>query len=149
MHERHVSGLPVVDNDSHIYGMITEADIMRYLYPFPVGEGAPKRASSGERQNRGIVRWFLESADYESSSEAYQKVKTTAVSEVMTKDVHAASPGDGLGHVVRLMQEKGVNRIPIVEKGRLVGIVARSDVVRMAAGGPQKKPAPAPAAGYR
>lgn len=149
MHREHVSGLPVVDQDLHVLGIVTEADIMRFLYPFPQRDESSRASTSGERQNRGLVRWFLESADYEKTSETYRKMGSTAVMEVMTKTVVTGEPEDGIGHLVRLMQERQINRVPIVAAGRLAGIVARSDVVRLASGSPKRKHAVIPEAGYR
>ncbi|HLF06735.1 MAG TPA: CBS domain-containing protein [Thermoplasmata archaeon] len=149
MHKEHVSGLPVADQDHHVYGIVTEADIMRFLYPFPAAAEGKRSAATGERQNRGLVRWFLESADYEKNAETYRKMQSTPVSELMTKTVVSGSPDDGIGHLVRLMQERQINRVPILDNGRLVGIVARSDVVRLASGGAKKKQTLIPEAGYR
>jgi len=54
------------------------------------------------------------------------------VKDVMTKDVVAVSPTDSAVHVAKLMIEKKVNRIPVVENLKVVGIVTRYDLIRAA-----------------
>jgi signal-transduction protein with cAMP-binding, CBS, and nucleotidyltransferase domain len=49
--------------------------------------------------------------------------------EFMTKNVIFLSPDDELSKLVKLLNEKDINRIPIVDKGKLVGIITRADVV--------------------
>jgi CBS domain-containing protein len=55
------------------------------------------------------------------------------VQEVMTKDVVVVSPTDSAVQVAKLMMEKKINRIPVVENDKLVGIVTRGDLIRAAA----------------
>jgi CBS domain-containing protein len=55
------------------------------------------------------------------------------VRDVMTSEVVILSPTDSAIHVAKLMVEKNVNRIPVVEDGKLVGIVTRGDLIRAAA----------------
>jgi CBS domain-containing protein len=52
------------------------------------------------------------------------------VSSAMSKDVHSCTPEDSIGHAVRLMDQKQVRRIPVVDSGRLVGFLALADIAR-------------------
>ncbi len=54
------------------------------------------------------------------------------VKDVMTKDVVTVSPTDSAVHVAKLMIEKKVNRIPVVEDLKVVGIVTRYDLIKAA-----------------
>ena len=45
--------------------------------------------------------------------------------------LHAVSPDDDLRNVLRVMAEQDVNQVPVVEDGRLVGMIARSDILRL------------------
>ncbi|HUJ91026.1 MAG TPA: CBS domain-containing protein [Syntrophorhabdales bacterium] len=60
-------------------------------------------------------------------------IEDEVVRDVMTAEVVVISPTDSATHVARLMIEKGINRIPVVEDGKLVGIVTRGDLIRAAA----------------
>ena len=60
-------------------------------------------------------------------------IQEKIVSDVMTKEVAVISPTDSATYVAKLMVEKKINRIPVVENGKLVGIVTRGDLIRAAA----------------
>jgi CIC family chloride channel protein len=60
-------------------------------------------------------------------------IEDEVVRDVMTGEVVVISPTDSATHVARLMIEKRINRIPVVEDGKLVGIVTRGDLIRAAA----------------
>ncbi|MEM2657522.1 MAG: CBS domain-containing protein, partial [Archaeoglobaceae archaeon] len=53
------------------------------------------------------------------------------VEEVMSKEVITLSPKDRAFEAFRLMSERGIGRIPVVEDGKLVGIVSRSDLMKI------------------
>jgi len=59
-------------------------------------------------------------------------IQDVAVKDVMTSDIVVVSPTDSATHVARLMVEKKINRIPVVENGKLVGIVTRGDLIKAA-----------------
>ena len=59
-------------------------------------------------------------------------IQDAMVKDVMTSDVVVVSPTDSATHVARLMVEKKINRIPVVEDGKLVGIVTRGDLIKAA-----------------
>ncbi len=60
-------------------------------------------------------------------------IQDMMVKDVMTGDVVVVSPTDSATQVARLMVEKRINRIPVVENGKLVGIVTRGDLIKAAA----------------
>lgn len=60
-------------------------------------------------------------------------IQDVVVQDVMTKDVISVSPTDSAVQVARLMIEKKINRIPVVEAEKVVGIVTRGDLIRAAA----------------
>lgn len=57
------------------------------------------------------------------------EARQVRVSEIMTREVLTASPGTPLGRAVSLMAEKRIRRLPVVENGRLVGIVTATDIL--------------------
>ena len=60
-------------------------------------------------------------------------IQDVIVKDVMTKEVVVVSPTDSATYVAKLMVEKKINRIPVVEDGKLAGIVTRGDLIRAAA----------------
>lgn len=53
---------------------------------------------------------------------------------VMSKEVHTCSASDSIGHAVRVMAEKQVRRLPVIEEGKLVGLISLADVAQKIAG---------------
>lgn len=111
MLERRVSGVPVVDADGHVVGVISEADVIR-------GE-------TGGTGGQGMIARARAIADAVALS-----IPRTAA-EAMTSPAVTITPDKTVMEAAHQIAERGVNRLPVVdEAGKLVGIIARADVVR-------------------
>jgi CBS domain-containing protein len=113
-----ISGLPVVDADGILLGLVTEADLVsREAY-------APER-----RRPLGLVADYLRNRD----PVWLRKASGTTALEIMTHVVTTASPDDELRVAARRLLESGYKRLPVVATdGRLAGIVSRRDVLALA-----------------
>lgn len=110
------SGLPVVDSHGSLVGMLTEGDLLR-------------RAETGTATRLPAWReWF---AGPGRSAGRYVRTHARKVGEIMTTPVISALPDSELTEIVALMQSRRIKRVPVVEGGRLVGIVSRADLVRV------------------
>ena len=116
-----VSGLPVVDADGKVVGVITDRDLIVYSQKLKV---IPLVDYSG---------WILpynfipESAFYEKNSSLFSRTK---VEEVMSKRAVTVKEDTSWYDVVNLMKRHSINRIPVVdEKGKLKGIITRTDLL--------------------
>ena len=119
--DRNISAVPVVDSAGRLLGLISEGDLLR-------------RVETGTARRR--KRWLeLFVQDWQLASEYLRSHGRTA-EEVMTTELVAAAPEAPLAEVVDLMERHGVKRIPIVEDGRLVGLITRADLVRALATAP-------------
>lgn len=107
-----VSGLPVVDAEGHVVGVLSEADIV-------AKEGAPHRRD-------GILGWLLEPAD----PWLEERLLATSVEDAMTAPALTIEPDRTVTEAATVMTEEGVNRLPVVEDGQLLGLVTRADLVR-------------------
>ena len=109
MIEAGISGLPVTD-DGNLVGIITEADFVK------------TEADRRKKQRAGLLRFFTDSggpADTERT-----------VGDVMTPDVLTLSPDTDHAEAARMMQSEGVKRLPVVDNGKLVGLVSRTDMLK-------------------
>ena len=110
-----ISGLPVVDDQKNLVGMITEKDIIRMALPKYV-------------EKLGSLANTFDMAPFAKTLAAADKV---LVKEIMRKDVITATVDTSVPEVARIMIVKRIRRIPILDQeGRLVGIIARHDIVR-------------------
>ncbi|HTV87660.1 MAG TPA: CBS domain-containing protein [Stellaceae bacterium] len=115
MVQRRISGLPVVDAAGTVVGIVTEGDLLR-------------RAELGtERRHRRWLEFIISPGRLASE---YAGAHARKVGQVMTEDVISVGPQDPLDAAVRLMQRRHVKRLPVIDGGRLVGIVSRADLVR-------------------
>lgn len=110
-----VSGLPVIDDDGTLLGIVTEADLVtREAY-------GPDR-----RRPLGLIVDYLRDRD----PAWVRKASATTAADLMTRVVTTASPDDEVRVTARRMLESGRKRLPVVgSDGRLVGIVSRRDVL--------------------
>jgi CBS domain-containing protein len=122
--ENHVSGLPVVDKGK-VVGLVSETDIIK-LFKMPEFSNdlwLPSPFEIIEIPIRNLVR-------LEETKKALENMKMRPVRDIMTKTVHAISPEDSLEDASGIMVKYNVNRLPVIKNGELVGIVARSDIIR-------------------
>ncbi|MFO1057730.1 MAG: CBS domain-containing protein [Dongiaceae bacterium] len=115
MLDKGISGLPVVDAAGALVGIVTEGDFLR-------------RAELGTERRR--PRWLELLASPGRIAADYVQSHGRRVAEVMTPDVAAVAEDTPLPELVRLMEHHRVKRLPVLRDGRLVGLVARADLLR-------------------
>lgn len=115
MLDNHLSGLPVVDRQGHLVGMLTEGDLMR-------------RAELGtERKHPHWLEFILGPGRL---AQEYVDTHGRRVEEVMTADVVSIDKSMPLKEAVTLMEGRHIKRLPVLDHGRLVGIISRADLLR-------------------
>lgn len=113
VHHR-VSGLPVVNDQGRVIGMITEGDLMR-------------RTETSTAPHAGWLAAFLSPGHV---AQDYVRSHGRKVDELIRGDVIAVTPDASLAEVVATMESRRVRRVPVIDgDGRLVGIIARTDLV--------------------
>jgi len=109
-----VSGLPVTDADGAIVGIVTEGDLLH-------------RSETGTAARHS--RWLELLVGPGRLARDYVHAHARKVGEIMTTKVVSAEPGTELSEVVKLMEAHRVKRLPIIDGGRLVGILSRANLV--------------------
>ena len=119
MVENHISGLPVLDTTGKLVGMVTEGDFLR-------------RTEAGTEMRR--ARWLEFLIGPGRGANEYVRAHARKVEEVMSTDVASVTQDTGLREVVRLMEHRRIKRVAVVQNGKVVGIVSRSNLLRALAG---------------
>ncbi|HLY55316.1 MAG TPA: CBS domain-containing protein [Stellaceae bacterium] len=109
-----ISGLPVVDANGRLVGIVTEGDLLR------------RHEIGTERYS---PRW-IEAFRMPALAEAFTRAHGRKVSDVMTSPVVTADPEASLSEIVDAMEKRQVNRVPVLQGENLVGIVSRADLLR-------------------
>lgn len=123
--DREISGLPVVDVAGHVIGILSEQDIARVLGGSLLRLALHRSARTGP---------FLR--------EPRSDMSIRHARDIMTTPPVVGAPDTPLHVLANTMLERGINRVPIVEHGRLVGIVTRGDVLRAIMGHDQSGESP-------
>jgi CBS-domain-containing membrane protein len=120
-----ISAVPVVDREAKVIGIVSEGDLLRRG---EIGTAKPRR------------RWLNFFADRSGLAEDYVKAHGAKAADVMTPSPVVVAPETPISDVAELLEKNRIKRAPVVENGKLVGIVSRSNLVQALAS------APAPAA---
>ena len=125
-----VSGLPVMDGQGRVQGMVSEGDLMR-------------RAETGTADSPRS--WWLQLfGDEEKEARDYIKSHGATAGDVMTRGVTTIGPDEDIASVAMLLESKRIKRVPVLDGDRLVGIVSRADLLRgLATHGSPERTAPA------
>jgi len=113
--DRRISGVPVLDDEGGLLGVVSEADFLM------------KEQGADAVRHRRLARVFGESRE---SRSRLAKIGAVTAGEAMTVPAITIEPGRHISEAAALMTARGVNRLPVLEGGRLVGIVTRADLVR-------------------
>lgn len=117
--ERRIGGAPVVDDSGKLLGLLEDDDLIVQDAKIHV----PTVIS--------VLGAYIELPSQQSRMEKeLRKAVGTSVGDVMDTDPPTTSEDDTLETVATVMHERNVSRLPVVRDGRVVGIVARGDIVR-------------------
>ena len=114
MLQHHISGLPVIDKDGKLVGVLSEGDFLR------------RRETKTERRRSRWLEFLMGPGRIASE---YCHSHGSKVSEVMTTDVQTVDELASLEDIVELMERRRIKRVPVVCGGQLVGIVTRSNLM--------------------
>ena len=123
LRENKISGMPVLDGEK-LVGVVSESDLLRLLSVEEKEGGLwlPSPFEVFEVPFRDLVRW-------EKMHAALDDIPKKNVGNVMSRNLHEVGPEDSIEEAAGIMTRHRINRLPVVENGRLVGIVTRGDII--------------------
>jgi len=114
MMEHNISGVPIVDDGGAVVGIVSEGDLLRRV------EGA------ADRPRGRLARLFL--SEWPSTTDFIQQ-RGRRARDIMTRNVVTVPPDMSVGEIARLLEREHVKRVPVVDGGRLIGIVSRANLL--------------------
>jgi CBS-domain-containing membrane protein len=116
-----ISGVPVVDDAGSLFGIVTENDLI----------------SRNKRLHIPTVVSFLDAAIYLESSRKFEeevkRVAATKVGDICVRKVVTITEDTAVVDIATIMAEKKVHLLPVIEAGKVVGIVGKRDMVKAVA----------------
>ena len=118
MIEKGFNGLPVVDDDGRLVGIICQSDIIVQQKKLPL----PSYFT--------FLDGLISLRSIKSLEKEAQKIAATTVGDAMTPDPVSVSPDTSIETLAALMVDSNFHTLPVVEEGKLVGVVGKEDVLR-------------------
>ncbi|MBE6023612.1 MAG: CBS domain-containing protein [Cellulosilyticum sp.] len=116
--QNHVSGVPVLDKENHLVGMVTEKDLVTKEKGLNISSYMEFMASI----------FFIDGKLLRSVNK--KKIETLTAADVMSTPVYAVHLEATIEEIVSLMMNRHINRIPVIDKeNKLVGIIGRNDLL--------------------
>jgi len=116
--EKNISGVPVVDDEERVIGIVTEGDL--------IYRSKKLRIPTFFSILDGYV--FLEST--KTIEKQLKKMVGYRVEDVMTTEVISVEDDQTVEAVATIMTKEKINRVPVIKDNRLVGIISRRDIIR-------------------
>ncbi|MFH1323526.1 MAG: CBS domain-containing protein [Methanobacteriota archaeon] len=120
----HISGMPVIENEK-VVGIVSETDLLK-LFKTPdvsIDMILPSPFEIIEMPIRSVIR-------FEEFKKALEDIRMKPVRDIMKKKIYSISPDSTLEDASNIMVKHRVNRLPVIENEKLVGILVRSDIIR-------------------
>ncbi|MGR3179253.1 MAG: CBS domain-containing protein [Candidatus Anammoxibacter sp.] len=106
-----ISGIPIVDDENHIIGIISEKDVLRAMYP-----------SQAEYYEDPSCR------NFDEIEQRYANIISMNVEQIMNRNTITTSPDEPLLKASSTMLVRKIRRLPVLDNGKLVGIITQSDI---------------------
>ena len=113
--ENRISALPVIDTGGKVVGIVSEGDLVR-------------RVEAGTELRRS--HWLEWMVPNQTLAAEFVKSHSRRVSDIMTRRVISVTPDTPLDEVATILESNGIKRVPVIDNGKLVGIVSRSNLVQ-------------------
>jgi len=116
--EHHFNGLPVVDEGGRLQGIICQEDLIVQQKKIPL----PSFFT--------LLDGLIPLKSYKSLEKELEKISAATVAKAMTPDPVTVDPETGLEDIATLMVKHNTHTLPVLDQGKLVGIIGKEDVLR-------------------
>lgn len=119
-----VSGAPVVDNRNHLLGILSENDILNVILKYQL-------ALDDENKDSVMLNYSMDSnvETDDTLKRVSEEISNLEVSKIMVHTVLTTTPDTTIMEVLKAMIEMKVNRVPVVERGVVIGVISRGDII--------------------
>lgn len=130
--KRGISGAPVVDSSKtkRIVGVMSESDVVKFMGTKICNVKSVLSNLAYQSLSLMFLQFINLGKNHLSLKKRFDKLSKIRVKDLMSKRVVSVSPEDSIFDAAEKMDAKKVNRLPVVKKRKLVGIIARADLVR-------------------
>lgn len=116
--EKRIDGIPVVDDDNNLVGLITEGDLImadvKMHFPTYIH----------------LLDGYIYLGSLKKFEQELKKAVGAKIKNVMTKDVITTTKDETVEDIATLMTEKGISKVPVLDGKKLIGIVTKKDIVK-------------------
>jgi CBS domain-containing protein len=116
--DRRINGVPVVDDAGKLVGLLCQSDIIAQQKKLPV----PSMFS--------FLDGYISLGSMKGFEKAVRKIAATVVADAMTPNPVTVGPDSSIETVASLMVDHNLHTLPVLEKGSLVGVVGKEDILR-------------------
>jgi len=118
MFEHHFNGLPVVDETGSLLGIICQDDLIIQQKKVPI----PSFFT--------LLDGIIPLVSYKKIEKEVEKIVATTVAQAMISNPITVNPETSLEDIASLMLKNNVHTLPVLDQGRLVGIIGKEDILR-------------------
>jgi len=130
--EKGISGAPVVNNgiDKKLIGVVSESDVVKFMGTKICNVKSFISNLAYQSMWMAFFQFINMGKDQILIKKKFDKLSKIKIKHVMSKSVVSVSPDSSIFDAAEKMESRKVNRLPVVKKRKLVGLIARSDLVR-------------------
>jgi CBS-domain-containing membrane protein len=124
--EKKINGLPVVDDKGELVGILCQSDLIAQQKKMPI----PSLFT--------FLDGLIALTSMKQIEKEVRKIAAIVVSDAMTADPVTVAPDTGIDTVAALMVDNSFHTLPVVEDGRLVGIIGKADILKTLTASPSE-----------
>lgn len=113
-----VNAMPVIDSAGRLFGLVSQSDLVELDRPLHIPTVI------------AIFDWVLYLESEKKFRDEVERITARKVADICSREVVTCAPETPVAEIAELMSEKQAHLIPVVEEGKVVGVVARLDIVR-------------------